>query len=123
MNHEREMVAMAEGYLELGEFQEAWDFTETIPCIQRICPGIVRVRIICAIALRQFEIAEELACFLGTGPSPFRKFAGGILHELAGAYCHAGDTEHARKLISDAIRIWPDERFSIIENPALESLF
>lgn len=122
MNPDDQLVAVAEGYLELGEFEEAWDYIEAIPVSIRIGPPFVKVRIVCAIALKKFEMAEDLACFLGTGPVAYRRFAGQVLHELAAAYCHAGDPTHARKLLADAVRVWPDERFAILDDPSFRNL-
>jgi hypothetical protein len=123
MNHDYETVAIAEGYLELGEFEEAWEFIESIPASLRMNPAILRVRIISAVALKQFGMAEELAEFLGNGPAPYRKFAGHILHEIAAVYCIAGDNDHARQLVGEAIRIWPHERLAILDDPTFKDLF
>lgn len=116
-------IATAEGFLALEEYEEAWEYIESVPASQRMHPALLRVRVLCAMALVKLEMAETLAIYLAEGPREYAQFAAGILHELAVAHYLGEDAPHARELIKQAILTWPDERLSILDDPTLKDLF
>lgn len=60
----------AEGYADLGMWQEAWDSLDEVPPAERATPAVMRIRIRCCAPLEAWGIGEEIAYLMGQSPQP-----------------------------------------------------
>ncbi|MDB6077479.1 MAG: hypothetical protein JWO82_1226 [Akkermansiaceae bacterium] len=105
----------AEGYVELGMWQEAWDSLDEVPIEERATPAVFRLRIRCCAPLDAWSVGEEIAYLMGQSPQPSD-------HRLAASFWldwARADPAVAADCIAAAINIWPESRVEILEDPLL----
>ncbi|MEK7953295.1 hypothetical protein [Luteolibacter soli] len=71
MTDEEKLISQAQGYVELELYEDAWEAIEAAPASIRMNLPVLRMRVICAMAMQQIEMAEELARFLAPAGGPY----------------------------------------------------
>jgi lipopolysaccharide biosynthesis regulator YciM len=115
-------VDQAEGFAELGLFQDAWDALEALPAEGRGLPAALRVRLACCPTLKAWNAGIHIADFLKDGNEPDRKAAAKFFLELALKWVGEGDAYAAREAIKAAAKSWPDCRATILDDPILSEM-
>jgi len=119
MRYERMSVEAAQGYIELGLFQEAWEAIEELDTDERMTPLAIHIRLHCAIHFEKWDMTETLAALLTHGDEEDRLVAANTFKMLAVIACRLGDTQRARSCVTTAIEAYPDIRIEIIEDELL----
>ena len=57
-------LTVAEGYIDLGMFFDAWNVTENLPAAEKSGPTVIEVRLRIATALEKWELGRNLALAL-----------------------------------------------------------
>ena len=120
---ERAIPEQAEDFMRWHRYEDAWKLLESLPQKDRMEPPAARLRLICAMATKRFETADELARHLGTGAEPDAQFASPVLQDLARIQFLSGSREYAKGLAVAAINAHPERRFEVIYDPTLKALF
>ena len=123
LRDDRARREQAEDLISSGLHEDAWELLDDLPPADRMEPPAVRLRLICAMATKRFETADELARYLGTGAEPDAHFASPVLQDLARIQFLSGSREYAKGLAVAAINAHPERRFEIIYDPTLKALF
>jgi len=110
----------AEGYAELGLWQDAWEAIEELPGDLRAGVDSMRLRLRCCSKVGAWDIGAELACLLGEGKPPDRRAAAAFWMAL-GREC-IEDSETAQACIDAAINAWPNCRSEILDDPELSRI-
>lgn len=112
-------IAEAEGFAELGLWEDAWQVLEELPAELRTCPAALRVRLRCCPALEAWEIGNHVAILLRDGVALDRKYAARFFHEVAKAHVRHGRIDEARDAVAAAVDCWPDIRLALLDCPVV----
>ena len=116
------MFNEAQGYLDLGMFEEALLELNQLHPDLLASPGGLRILIRAATGLERWDMAFEVAILLREGNRDDRIEAGCCFHSLAAHYYLDGRDAEARAMILQAIETNPEQRERILEDPRLAGL-
>lgn len=97
----------AEGFAELGLWQDAWDAIDELPPDERMKPAALRLRLEICSYLEAWEPGSAVAKLLSEGDETDRKAAGCYYRELAKLYIAHGEIDSARVALRDRVSAWP----------------
>lgn len=115
----KDQLTRAEGFFELGMFEEAWNATEDLPPIDRVEPLVLELRLRVCTALSQWELGEHIANVLVSSaiePEKCREACARFYHARARFLCETGDNEGARLAMRAASDAWPDIRLELVDD-------
>lgn len=115
-------IKAAEGYVELGLFQEAWDELDDLPPEEKTSPTVMRLRLPCSIHFEKWDMVETLAEILRYGDSDDQLIAAATFKTLAVVACRTGKTELAKRYVRSAVEVAPEIRLEIIDDELLSEL-
>jgi hypothetical protein len=108
-------ITEAEGFADLGMWEDAWEALDDAPGHERATPSALRVRLRCCAPLGAWGIGEEVAHLMGHSDKPEDlKMAADFWLDW-GRY----DPELAATCITAAISVWPECRAEILDDPLL----
>jgi hypothetical protein len=114
-----QQLTRAEGFFELGMFEEAWNETEELPPIDRTEPLVLELRLRILTALSQWELGESVAKILipsPVEPDKCRETCARFHHARARYLCETGDNEAARLAMRAASDAWPEIRMELVDD-------
>lgn len=112
-------VDEAEGFVDLGLYEEAWGTLDNLEPEQRTLPEVIRLRIQCAVGLERWSMVQTLADHLSCGADKDREAAGRAYLLLAIVSTRVRKIEAAKEFVRLAIQAWPKLRVEIIDDPLL----
>jgi hypothetical protein len=116
-------LVAAEGFADLGMWQEAWDTLEDLPAEERATPHALHIRLRCCPSLGAWEIGESVASLLRDGSPADRAAAANFYFRRAVLLTNQGRFSGAKEAIATAVEIWPDCRLDVLNDPGLSRLF
>lgn len=117
------MTSEAEGFADLGLWNEAWEALEALPADERSAPAALRVRLRCCPGVGAWEIGEHVAGLLRDGSDSDKEVAGRFYHSLAAYHIRSKRVEAAKVAVRDASKVWPDLRESILNDSDLDGIW
>lgn len=111
------------GYIELGLFQEAWEALDRLPPDEKTSPGVMRLRLPCAIHFQRWDMVETLAEVLRYGDRDDQVIAAATFKTLAVIACRDGRPKLAKHYVRTAVQVFPGIRTEILDDPTLCALF
>lgn len=103
-------ITQAEGFAELGLWEDAWQAVEELPAEVRATPQSLRVRLRCCPALEAWEIGNHVANLLRDSDGLDRECAARFFHELAKDHVRNERVEQVREAVAAAVDCWPEIR-------------
>ena len=116
-------ISEAEGFADLGLWQEAWEALEELSADQRATPAALRVRLCCCPARGAWEIGENVAGLLRDGDRLDKACVAGFYHANARRLLEAGNRQGAADSIKAAVDTFPDCREAILLDSILVGEF
>jgi tetratricopeptide (TPR) repeat protein len=153
MNATKKLITVAQGYLELGMYQEAWDALDEVSPERRYAPNVLLVRLEIYRSLKKWDamasVAKHLTSALPEDPGYWitlayaqRRYLGveesektlfealerfrenaTIHYNLARCAAQLGRLDEAKMRLGIAIELDPEFREMAFEDPDLESLW
>ena len=116
-------ITTAEGYLELGMFEDAWAATEGLPPEERTAPLVLELRLRVLTAMEKWDLGEHLASLVTKSevkPKKCRKTVARFRHAFARHLGESGETDRAKAQVKLAVETWNPIRAEIVEDDGLE---
>lgn len=116
-------IEVAEGFADLGLWQEAWDAIEDLDPDARMSARVWRVRLRCCVALESWDMGETLAELLAQSEEePDLAVAAGYFHARA-VHLVKEDLAAAKEAVKRACAIWGPARIAVLEDSRLPLLW
>ncbi|MCW1917044.1 hypothetical protein OJ996_25870 [Luteolibacter sp. GHJ8] len=112
----------AEGFAELGLWQDAWDTIDKLPADERMKPAALRLRLVICPYLEAWGPGAAVAKLLCGGDETDRKTAGCYYRDLAKLYIAHGEIDSARVALRDCVEAWPEVRPELLDDPVIARL-
>lgn len=115
-------LTTAEGYFDLGMFEDAWNVTEELPPIDRTEPLALELRLRILTGLSQWELGEHIANVLVSSavkPQKCRETVAKFRHGYARYLCQTGMIVLAKEQIRLAVEAWEPIRKEIVDDDGL----
>ena len=116
------LFAEALGYVELGLFEEAWEALDELPPDEKTSPGVMRLRLPCALHFQRWDMVETLAEVLRYGDHDDQVIAAATFKTLAMIACRDERSKLAAHYIRTAVQVFPEIRLEILDDPTLSAL-
>jgi hypothetical protein len=119
IDHIKAAVTKAEGFLDLGMAEEAWNTLEDLPTDAKNHPQVLALRIrILAHEREWFKLSLLAEGVLAAFPA-----LSGVWYDLAKAKTQLGDLEAARAALKRACELDEGLRLKALEHPELEKIW
>lgn len=119
-----DQLERAEGYIDLGMHEDAWNCLEELPAIDRVMPEVINLRLRICLALERWEMGASLANVLATSVSgDHRRNTAQFYHAYARHLCSTGMTVLAKEQVRLAVAAWEEIRREIVEDDKLEAIW
>ena len=126
------ILAAAEGFVQLGLYQDGWDELERLAPEARCEPPVLRLRLRIYASMKRWEQVGVLAHSLlaklptDTDPNPsiaVLAFRAELHYRLACAECQLNDMTAAKASLELAFKLNPELRLGALDDPDLEAIW
>lgn len=125
-------LAAAEGFVQLGLYQDGWDELERLAPEARSTPPVLRLRLHIFAGMKRWDDVNVLGRSLlaklppDTAPHPpgaLRAFHAEVLYRLGCAECQLRNMVEAKAALERAFTLSPDLRLRALDDPDLEAIW
>lgn len=119
-------VTCAEGYVELGMWQQAWDELEDLEPAEKVCLPVLLLHVRILEGLKEWQKALLLVSSV-SAKFPHREDVTTLYCDILIAHAKveavAGNLDRAKELVAQCVRLDLDRRLEIVETRELEGLW
>jgi len=112
-------LSEAQGFADLGMWQDAWEAIEALPGSDRATPGVLRLRLRCCAHLDGWGTGSKIAKILEGGAEADRESAARFYLALAAREVTRGGIPLAKDAVCRAVTAWPQIRLAVLDDPVL----
>ena len=119
-------LTTAEGYFDLGMFEDAWNATEELPPLDRVEPLVLELRLRILTATGQWDLGDHIANVLVCSdiePEKCRETVARFRHAHARHLCESGLMVLAKEQVRLAVDAWEPIRAEIVEDDGLVAVW
>lgn len=103
--------------------EKAWHAIDDLPEDARANSPAIRIRMRAAAGLERWDMVEILAINLQYREACHREEAANAFHALEPAHLSRGYLDKARGIVRTAVKIWPEQRLHLIDDPGWTPCF
>ena len=125
-------LAAAEGFVQLGLYQDGWDELERLDPEARSAPPVLRLRLQIYAGMKRWEDVNVLGRSLLAKlppdaephpPGELRAFRAEVLYRLGCAECQLSNIVEAKTSLERAFTLNPELRLRALDDPDLEAVW